>query len=136
MILFDVWAPSAQVFWQSWIDAGICSAPGVYRAPYAGCVETTADNPLTAWPGIVFREGVAVPGWHVNVRVGGVIEASFRAGCPDVGTIWETTHAAEAFSLTRQAADPVTGFPAGMRSSSGVVYADAAAFSTPSNVWA
>lgn len=52
------------------------------------------------------------------------------------GSIWERTHAAEAFQLTLQPADPETGFPAGMRSPSGVVYADGEHFSSPSNVWA
>ena len=70
------------------------------------------------------------------MRVFGALESSFKAGCPEVGTIWERTHAAQAFGLSLQPADPVTGFPAGMRSPSGVVYADTNDFSSPSNVWA
>lgn len=133
MISFGVWAPTETVFWQSWISAGICKEPNVFNAPFAGCVEVS-----TKWPGIVPAKllGQTVYGWHANVRVFGAVEASFRAGCPTVGTIWETTHAAEAFGLTQQDADPETGFPAGMRSSTGVVYADASAFKSPANVWA
>jgi hypothetical protein len=130
MITFGVWAPSEAVFWQAWIDRGICTAPGVFAPQYAG-IETTHS-----WDGIVTRNGAPVPGWHTNVRLSGALEAQFTAGKPQEGTIWERTHAAVVFGLTLQEADPETGFPAGMRSAAGVVYADPSAFSSPSNVWA
>lgn len=131
MIAFGVWAPDEATFWQSWIDAGICSAPNVFTPEYRG-IEVT-----TTWPGIVINgEGEPVPGWHCNVRVVGPLEAEFTYGLPQEGTIWERTWAAEVFGLTPQESDPVTGFPAGYRNGSGVTYADPAAFLSPSNVWA
>jgi hypothetical protein len=132
MISFGVWAPDEATFWASWIGAGIATEPGRLAPSYAECIQTTADS----WDGIVSRNGVAVPGWHCNVRLFGAVEAMFRAGCPADGDIWQQTHAAQAFGLTDQPADMETGFPAGMRSPSGVVYADVHEFTSPSNVWA
>ena len=145
MIHFGVWASSEAVFWDSWINAGIATAPYVLAPQYAPFIQTTAGS----WHGIIVKTpavldgngveitpAVMVPGWHCNVRVFGALEASFKAGCPTEGTIWERTHAAQAFGLSLQPADPETGFPAGMRSPSGVVYADASAFTSPSNLWA
>lgn len=142
MITFGVHAPSQDAFWSTWIAAGIATEPGVLAPSYAECIQTTADS----WHGIVTRQtGMddegnpihePVPGWHCNVKVFGSLAAMFTAGCPADGDIWRRTHAAEAFGLTLQDADPETGFPAGMRSPAGVVYADASHFSSPSNVWA
>ena len=140
MIQFGVWAPDEATFWASWIARGICTAPHVFAPQYSG-IETTHS-----WDGIVTKQTgtdenglpimTPVPGWHTNVRLSGPLEAQFTAGLPQTGTIWERTHAATVFGLTLQDADPETGFPAGMRSSAGVVYADPSAFSSPSNVWA
>jgi len=142
MILFGVWSPDQSTFWQSWIGAGIATEPGVLAPTYAQCVQTTADS----WHGIVAKQTGTdgdgnpvlepVPGWHCNVRVFGAVEAQFTAGLPQTGSIWERTRAAQVFGLTEQPADPETGFPAGMRSPAGVVYADCNDFSSPSNVWA
>lgn len=132
MIEFGVWAPDQDTFWSTWIAAGIATEAGLLAASYADCIQTTAGS----WDGIVSHAGVPVPGWHCNVRVFGALEAQFTAGLPQTGSIWERTRAAQVFSLTQQPADPVTGFPAGMRSQTGVVYADAADFTSPSNVWA
>lgn len=132
MICFGVWAPSQSVFWESWIAAGIATAPNRIAPQFDAWMQTTAGS----WDGIVSRDGVAVPGWHCNVRVWGAVEQQFIAGLPQTGSLWERTHAALVFNLSDQAADPVTGFPAGMRSPHGVVYADAEDFSSPSNVWA
>ena len=131
MIEFGIWAPSEDVFWASWVGAGICTERLIYAPGYAGCIETSYT-----WSGHAMRNGVSVPGWHTNVKVIGALAQMFTAGCPDVGTIWERTHAAQAFGLVQQDADPVTGFPAGMRSQNGVTYADLSAFSSPSNTWA
>lgn len=138
MIQFGVWARSEQAFWDTWIAAGICESPGVYRPGYAGCIDTTAG----AWDGTVYKQGSAVAGWHCNVRVSGPLYEQFTAGLAQTDadgnllSVWSRTHAAAVFGLTNQAADAATGFPAGMRSASGVTYADANAFSSPSNVWA
>lgn len=132
MIHFGVWAPDQETFWQSWIDAGICTAPGEYAPGYAGMIDTTWPS----WDGVVVKNGVPVAGWHTNVRVWGALEVQFTHGLAQTGSIWERTHAAQVFGLTPEEADPVTGFPAGMRSPTGVVYADASAFTSPANVWA
>lgn len=141
---FGVWAPSEAAFWDTWIARGICTAPGVYAPAYAGMIDTTADwsgivvasPPIDGPDGNVLTPAVLVPGWHTNVRVSGPILAAFTAGRPATGTIWERTNAAAVFGLTPQAADPATGFPAGMRTASGITYADPSAFSSPSNIWA
>ena len=137
MIQFGVWAPTEQVFWDTWIEAGICSAPNEYVAPYAGCADTTS----TAWDGIVYKNGAAVPGWHTNVRVYGDLEELMRAGKPqcdengDPLSLWESTRAREVFRLTWRDADPETNFPAGYQSPSGVVYADINDLKSPSVVF-
>lgn len=137
MIQFGVWAPNEQVFWDTWKDAGIVSAPYEYLAPYAGGIETNSN----AWDGVVYKNGSPVPGWHTNVRVYGALEDFARAGKPQIDSegnplgIWLSTRASELFSLTFQEADPVSGFPEGMRSSSGVTYADSRDFSSPSNIF-
>lgn len=151
-IQFGVWSPSEAVFWQSWVDAGICSAPKVYASTYAGQLDTT-----TSWHGIVVKTpavvdpatmqiitpAVIVPGWHTNVRVyGPALIAQFTAGLPQTDAdgnllpIWQRTRAATVFSLSPQAADASTGFPAGYRNATGVTYADHNAFTSPRNVWA
>ncbi len=138
MINFGVWAPSQEVFWQTWIDAGICSAPGEYVPPYLGGVDTTAG----AWDGIVYKNGNAVPGWHCNVMVFGALSDLMSQGlspCDVAGnpkSVWDRTHAKDFFQLTLEPANPETGFPAGYRSPSGVTYADAASFTSPANAWA
>lgn len=137
MIQFGVWAPSEQVFWDTWIAAGICSAPHEFLPPYAGSVDTNASS----WDGIVYKNSVAVQGWHTNVRVYGDVEEMMRAGRPqcdengDPLSVWDSTRAMQVFQLTEQPADPATGFPAGRRSASGVVYADVRDFSSPANVF-
>lgn len=137
MIEFAVWAPDRDTFWNSWIKAGICSAPSEYLPPYRNCV-TTMDE---AWDGTVFKNGELIPGWHTNVWVQGDLEDLMRAGKPqcdangDPVSLWESTRAMDFFQLTLQPADPVTGFPAGRRSASGVVYADVRDFSSPANMF-
>lgn len=132
MIQFGVWSPDQATFWASWVQAGIATEAGTLAPTYQDGIQTTAGS----WDGIVSHAGVPVPGWHCNVRVFGAIEQQFTAGLPQTGSIWVRTRAAQVFGLTQEPADPDTGFPAGMRSQSGVVYADAADFSSPSNVWA
>lgn len=137
MINFGVWAPSQEVFWQTWIDAGICSAPGEYLPPYAGGVDTTASS----WDGIVYKNGVTVPGWHCNVRVFGNLADQMTQGlemCDAEGnlkSVWDRTHARAFFQLTLEPENEETGFPAGYRSVTGVTYADASDFSSPTNVF-
>lgn len=131
-IQFGCWAPDEATFWNTWVAAGIATKPNVLAPGYDNCIQTTADS----WHGIVTRDGVAVPGWHCNVRVFGALAAQFTAGCPPDGSIWERTRAADVFGLTYHDADAETGFPAGMRTATGVIYADASDFRSPSNVWA
>ena len=137
MINFGVWSPDEATFWQSWRNAGVVDENNEFTAEYGNKIEIA-----TSWPGIVTNaEGVAVPGWHTNVRVSGPLEAEMTYGLPQTDadgnllSIWERTWAAEVFQLVEQPSDPVTGFPAGYRNSLSVTYADAATFSSPSNVW-
>jgi hypothetical protein len=138
MIEFAVWAPDRDTFWNSWIKAGICSAPSEYLPPYRNCV-TTMDE---AWDGTVFKNGELVPGWHTNVRVMGELEEQMRAGMPQCDaegnplSIWESTGAIEAFRLEWKDKDEVTGFPRGYRSTDGVVYADIKDIKSPSIMFA
>jgi hypothetical protein len=149
MITFGVWAPDEATFWASWQAAGIVDANRNFKPEYSNGIQLT-----TSWGGQVVKTpavmdgmtvvtpAVMVPGWHCNVRVYGQLEAEFTYGLAqtdangDVKDIFDRTWAAEVFTLTEQAADPVTGFPAGYRNSQGVTYTDARNFSSPSNVWA
>lgn len=145
-IYFAVWAPDEATFWQSWIAAEICTAPGEFAPQYAGAVEVT-----TSWGGVVTKQtGIdgegnpimePVPGWHCNVRIENGLAAMFTEGLEQYNadgslkSLWNRTNAATVFGLTQQAADPVTGFPAGMRNQYGVRFADPDEFNSPSNVW-
>ena len=139
-LFFCIWSPDMATFLQSFQAAGILDQDGNPVGQYAGSIELS-----TSWNGIVTKQtGVdangnpiieTVPGWHCNVRVSGAIAEQFTAGLPQEGTIWERTRAAQAFAITLQPADPVTGFPAGMRNAQGVRFADPSEFSSPSNVW-
>ena len=60
------------------------------------------------------------------------LEQHDQAG--DLLPLWDRTWAAEVFGLTAQPADPETGFPAGMRNTAGVTYADPMDIHTPTNV--
>lgn len=146
-IYFSCWAPDEATFWQSWVTAGICTGPNEFVPQYAGAVEVS-----TSWDGIVTKqtgtdgEGnpimTTVPGWHCNVKVDNCLAAMFTEGLPQTDEdgnllpLFERTRAAQVFGLTLQEADPVTGFPAGMRDATGVRYADPNEFNSPSNVWA
>lgn len=137
-LFFGCWSPSEAVFWQSWISAGICTAPNEFASRYAGQVEVS-----TSWSGIVAKaDGTTVPGWHCNVRIEDALAEEFAYGLNQIDAegvmlpLFDRTWAAEVFGLTYQPADPVTGFPAGMRDNTGVTYADPAAFRSPSLVWA
>lgn len=129
---FCVWAPDEATFWQSWIDAGICTAPRVFAPEYPGII--VSDETSQGWKAT--RSGAPATGWHANIRVSGPLVAEFTYGLEQIGSIWDRTWAAEVFLLAAQDADENTGFPAGMRNSVGVTYADPAALSSPSNIWA
>lgn len=138
MISFGVWSPDEATFWQSWQQAGIVDEDRNFTPEYADHIQIT-----TSWEGIVTDgEGSVIPGWHCNVRVGGVLEQQFTYGLnqtdPETGDlldIFDRTWAAEVFGLTEQPADETTGFPAGFRNNLGVTYTDARNFTSPSNVW-
>lgn len=132
MIVFGIWSPDEATFWQSWITAGICSAPYVFNADYQE-VQVTAGS----WGGQI--EGV--DGWHCNARVWGALEAEMTYGLDqydaqgNLKDVFDRTWAPQIFQLTEQEADETTGFPAGYRNNSGVTYCDYSHFSSPSNVW-
>lgn len=154
MILsFGVWAPSEDIFWQSWIARGICTKPYTFAQGYSG-IETT-----TSWGGIVTQTpavidpktmqvitpAVLVPGWHTNVRVTNPdIVSQMTYGLEQVDSkgkqynLWLRTRAAQFFGLTPVATDPTTKFPMGMMGDPkfGVRYCDPSAFVSPRNVWA
>ena len=48
MILFGVWASSEQVFWDSWITVGICTAPRAFAPGYAGNINIS-DQTSQGW---------------------------------------------------------------------------------------
>lgn len=148
MIRFGVHAPSKDAFWQSWIDAGIVTEPGVYTPAYSDFIRV-GDN----WHGLVVKTpatfdgggneltpAVVVPDWHTNVLVGGALEQQFTHGLAQTdgaGTplpLFQRTHAASVFGLTEQPHDPATNFPASWQSQDGISYCDATQFSSPSNV--
>jgi hypothetical protein len=159
MIEFGVWAPSKAAFYSAWETAGIGQlVDGVweYNAPYAGGIQTTAES----WSGVVVQtpgtydaEGneitppVLVNGWHCNVRVHSqALIDQFTDGLDQYETdgegnqvlkdVFDRTNAATIFSLSSEAANGTTGFPAGQINASGIVYTDKRNFTSPANVWA
>lgn len=138
MLEFACWAPDETTFWNSWIDAGICTEPHNFTAEYPGIM--ISDQTSQGWMPID-AGGVVVPGWHANVRITDPgLTAQFTYGLPQTDAngallpLFTRTWAAEVFSLTEQAADPVTGLPAGFRNAQGVTYCDMQDISTPTNV--
>ena len=134
---FAVWAPDEATFWQSWIARGICTAPYQWTPDYPGI--QISDQIQQGWTP-TREDGSPVPGWHANVRITWPLVAEFTHSLAQYGEdgdllpLFERTWAAEVFGLTAQPADNETGFPAGMRNSSGVTYADARDIHTPTNV--
>lgn len=133
---FAVWAPDEATFWQSWISRGICTAPYAWTPDYPGI--QISDQTQQGW--IPMREGSPVPGWHANVRISGPLVAEFTHTLEQYDEdgnllpLWVRTWAAEVFGLASQPADPETGFPACMRNTAGVTYADPMDIHTPTNV--
>jgi len=136
---FAVWAPTEETFWQSWIARGICTAPYQWTPDYPGI--QISDQTAQGWTPMR-EDGSHVPGWHANVRITGPLVAEFTHTLEqydedgDLLPLFDRTWASEVFGLTAQPADPVTGFPAGMRNSTGVTYADLRDIRTPANTWA
>jgi len=130
-ITFAVHAPDAETFWNSWITAGICTAPHEYTENYRDHIE------VRDW-GSGQIDGKA--GWFANVRVTGGLVAEFTYQLPQVGedgsplSIWDRTWATHVFQLTYRDRDEATGFPAGYASSQGVAYTDMADIATPYEV--
>lgn len=136
---FAVWSPTEEVFWNSWIARGICTAPYAWTPDYPGI--QISDQTAQGWTP-TREDGTPVPGWHANVRITGPLVWEFTNGLEQYGedgallSLFDRTWAAEVFGLTEQPADPETGFSAGMRNSAGVTYADAKDIRTPTNIWA
>lgn len=132
-----VWAPDQQTFWSSWKQAGIVDAQRAFTPEYPGI--QVSDQTTQGWTP-TDHDGNPVPGWHANVRVAGPLVQEFTYGLNQTGEngdvlpLFERTWAAEVFGLTEQPADPQTGFPAGMRNSAGVTYADTRDIRTPTNI--
>lgn len=145
MIEFAAQAPSKEIFLQSWVGAGILVEwPGAnYLDPVLGAHRFTAD-----YDGCVqvtdFDFGGQIPGkagYFVNARVSGHIERAMIAGKVQTDgngvlfDVMERTWAPLVFGLTFHERDPVTNFPAGWRSGSGVTYTDVRNLISPFNVW-
>lgn len=137
---FAVWSPNEETFWQSWITAGICTAPHTYTAEYPGII--ISDQTTQGWtPTKVDASPVA--GWHANVRITDPnLIWQFTNGLPQTDAegnllnLFDRTWATYVFSLTEQPKDLETGFPAGYRNNTGVTYCDIRDIKSPSNVWA
>lgn len=135
-IPFALWSPDEDVFWNSWIIAGICTEPHVYTPEYPGIF--MSDQTSQGW--IPKKNGEIVLGWHANVYISGPLVEQFTYGLPQFDQdgnllpLFDRTWAAEVFRLTEQPADPVTGFPAGFRNADGVTYCDIRDLKSPTNV--
>lgn len=150
MISFGIWAESEAVFWQSWIDAGIATAPNQLAPEYAELqlsTQTQQGWTPTRQTG-VDAEGKpiieAVPGFHANARClpGSSLYAQFTYGRPQTDSngalldIWARTWADMVFRLEPVPEDAATGFHAGHRSVTfpGVRYSDMSLWASPANV--
>lgn len=138
-IQFAVRAPDAATFWSSWIAGGICAAPYQWTAEYPGI--QISDTEGQGWQATK-SDGTVTPGFYANVRISGPLVEQFTYGLSQTDSegnllnLFDRTWAAEVFGLTMQPADPVSGFPTGMRNVAGVTYVDIREIKSPSNVWA
>lgn len=146
---FGIHSPNGEdVFWQSWITAGICYEPYIWTPEYSDLVQLTDwDSGRITIPAILDAEGNEItpaslkPGWFANCRVSRSVAERFTRGKAQYDAegnlldLLDRTWAKEEFGLTYQAADPETGFPAGWRNSLGVTYTDKRNILTPYNVW-
>lgn len=136
---FALKSPDEATFWASWIKAGICSEPREFTPEYPGIL--ISDQTSQGWTPM--KNGTPVSGWHANIRITdqGLIDR-FTADLAQVDAdgnllpLFERTHAAAFFGLTNQPADPISGFPAGMRSTDGITYTDPSEFKSATNTWA
>lgn len=134
-ITFAVHAQTAEVFWQSWITAGICAAPQEYTAEYRDHIE------VRDW-GSGQIEGKH--GWFANCRVTGSLVAEMTYGLAQEDSegnplgIFDRTWAVNIFSLVWRDRDEATNFPAGyVRITPGgdvIAYSDMSDISTPHEV--
>ena len=143
IIDFAVRAPDEATFWQAWENAGIVGYDAERNREFAAEYREIAISSQTSDGWVPTRsDGEIVPGWHANVRVYGDLALQMTAGLPQYDAdgnlldVFQRTHAVQVFGLTEQPTDPVSGFPAGYRNSTGVHYADTAHLKSPSNVWA
>lgn len=153
-LYFALRATSEQAFWDSWITAGICTAPNEFTSEYPGIsISSQTDQGwvpskdtgkmLTDELGNEYPEKLPASGWHANVRVSGSLVAEMtysldqydEAG--NLKSIFDRTWAINVFNLTWQEVDPVSNFPAGYRNPAGTVsYCDPADLKSATNVWA
>lgn len=142
-LTFAVRAPDSDTFWNSWITAGICTAPHEYTEAYRDHIEVRDwGSGQISTTSIVDGEPVTTikPGWFCNCRVTGALVAEMTYGLNQFDqdgnllSIFDRTWATNVFSLTEQPADPESGFPTGYRNSTGVHYADMADIATPYEV--
>lgn len=151
---FALRATSEKDFWDSWILAGICSAPNEFTREYPGIQMT--DKTSQGWAperttgrmtvddfGNKVEEKEPVPGWHCNVKVTGTLVKEFEYGLDKYNeddtlkNIFDRTWAKEVFGLKWQDVDPMSGFPAGYKNAAGTVtYCDTQDIKTPTNTWA
>lgn len=150
MILeFGIWSPDEMTFWQSWITAGICTAPCEWTPEYSDLIQLTDWHsgriPIPAThdeEGNVVTPASLKAGWFANCRVSRSLALEFTHGREQYDAegnlldIFDRTWAAEVFGLSEQPANLETGFPAGWRNSLGVTYTDMRNILTPYNVWA
>ena len=135
MIYCAMRAVSRETWIAAWQWAGILDADGNLLGDYASDVQVSII-------GTIEKDGSLVPGYHLNFRVAGATEAAMTAGLPQIAddgaplSLFERTRAALVFGLTQQPADPVSGFPAGMRDGQGNSYCDPVELRSPTNVWA
>jgi hypothetical protein len=139
MILdFAVRSLDEKTFWQSWIDAKICTAPYVFTPEYPGI--HISDQTTHGWVP-VDKEGGPVPGWHCNVRVVGPLVDEMTYGLEQFDkegnllSIFARTWATHIFQLKYREKDEASGFPAGYRNETGVSYCDIRDINTPTNGW-
>lgn len=147
MISFGAHAASEQIFWDSWIAAGICTAPGEFTPEYSNTIQysqgwsgAVEKVPAVYIGGILQTPAVMVTGFHINVWVSGPLEDEMIFGLNQYDqdgnllSVFDRTWAVQIFQLTWQDANPLTGVPAGYRNQYGVSYIDLADLNSPSNV--
>lgn len=161
-IYFRVWAPSEQVFRDSWVAAGVAEVvDGKWQLTEAHRgMHVSLDM---GWPGLIVKTPAVIDGdgnvvtpavmkdgIFIDVKVyDPALIQQFTNGLEQYETVqvdgldvqqernlFDRTHAAQVFGLSDEPRNPNTNFPPGKKNAAGVTYCDWRDVETPAHGFA